>query len=351
METAELYMKEKKVTFADLAELTGFSKTTISRYFNSPDTLTETSKARIDEAIRKLGYKENKLAKVLANGRTEIVGIIVPNLHMHYYADLLSCVLNTAEKHGYKFLVFNGENDKERDRSAIRELLAYKAEGIIIISHTCTSEELSKLGIPVVTIEREDRYVNSVNSDNYEGGITAVSHLVSCGCEMLIHINADLNKVSPAYGRILGFRNVAAKSGLPAKEYLTYLGNEYLEIKPKMESILADIEKNYPGVKKGIFVSNDTAAYVLVNLLLKRYKYLPDDYLIVGFDDSLISRESVIPITTIHQDIRTMADTAMDLLVRQMKDRAKNIDWASAPLEHRIIKTELLVRETTKREP
>ena len=138
MEVAVLYMKEKKVTFADLAKRTGFSKTTISRYFNHPDTLTEESRTRIADAILEVGYKENKLAKVLANGRTEIVGIIVPNLHMHYYADLLSCVLNTAEKHGYKFLVFNGENDKERDRSAIRELLAYKAEGFIVISHTCT---------------------------------------------------------------------------------------------------------------------------------------------------------------------------------------------------------------------
>lgn len=61
-------MIKKKVTFADIAEYTGFSKTTISRYFNNPDSLTLENQEKIAEALKILGYKENKLAKVLANG-------------------------------------------------------------------------------------------------------------------------------------------------------------------------------------------------------------------------------------------------------------------------------------------
>lgn len=61
-------MIKKNVTFADIAEYTGFSKTTISRYFNNPDSLTLENQEKIAEALKILGYKENKLAKVLANG-------------------------------------------------------------------------------------------------------------------------------------------------------------------------------------------------------------------------------------------------------------------------------------------
>ena len=79
-------MKQKKVTFDDIAKYTGFSKTTISRYFNNPDSLTLENQEKIARALTELNYHENKLAKVLANGKSEFVGIIVPNLYMHYYS-------------------------------------------------------------------------------------------------------------------------------------------------------------------------------------------------------------------------------------------------------------------------
>ena len=163
----------------------------------------------------------------------------------------------------------------------------------------------------------------------------------------LVIIGVDLKKTSPAYGRILGFRTVVSEAGLDSREFLTHLGNEYSEIEPRMMRIFEEIEKDYPGRKKGIFVSNDTAANVLLNLVLKRYGKLPDEYLIIGFDDSPISRETVIPISTIRQDIRTMADTAMELLIRQMKEGKRSS--ASKQIEHRIINTELVIRETTVR--
>ena len=81
-------MKQKKVTFADIAAYTGFSKTTISRYFNNPDSLTLENQEKIAHALDVLGYQENKLAKVLANGKSEFVGIIIPNLYLHYYSEI-----------------------------------------------------------------------------------------------------------------------------------------------------------------------------------------------------------------------------------------------------------------------
>ena len=136
-------MNSKKVTFADIAAYTNFSKTTISRYFNNPDSLTIENQQKIANALEELGYQENKLAKVLANGKSEFIGIIVPNLYLHYYAEMLNQILSTYRQHHYKFLVFVSDNDKETEQNYINELLAYKIEGLIVLSHTMTSKELA----------------------------------------------------------------------------------------------------------------------------------------------------------------------------------------------------------------
>ena len=153
-------MNKKKVTFNDIAKYTNFSKTTISRYFNNPDSLTVENQDIIAQALIDLNYQENKLAKVLANGKSEFVGIIVPNLYLHYYAEMLNQILNTYETFGYKFLIFVSKNNFETERNYIQELLAYKIEGMIILSHTISSKELASYQIPIVAIEREDQYIN-----------------------------------------------------------------------------------------------------------------------------------------------------------------------------------------------
>ena len=89
-------MGKKKVTFADIAKYTNFSKTTISRYFNNPDSLTLENQEKIAKALDDLGYQENKLAKVLANGKSEFIGIIIPNLYLHYYSEMLNTVTTTT---------------------------------------------------------------------------------------------------------------------------------------------------------------------------------------------------------------------------------------------------------------
>lgn len=100
-------MKKKTVTFQDIANYTNFSKTTISRYFNNPDSLTLENQEIIARALKELDYKENKVAKILASGKTEFVGVIVPNLYLHYHSEMLNQILATYETYGYKFIVLD----------------------------------------------------------------------------------------------------------------------------------------------------------------------------------------------------------------------------------------------------
>ena len=112
--------------------------------------------------------------------------------------------------------------------------------------------------------------------------------------------------------------------------------------------VLAELEQKYPKQKKGIFMSNDTLANVLVNLLIRKYGRMPEDYLIVGFDNSPISREAVVPISTVGQQIDKIALEAVSLLVDQMNERKKR---KPAPLKepvHKVITPILFRRETTE---
>ncbi len=107
-------MAKKQVTFADIAEYTNFSKTTISRYFNHPDSLTLENQEKISQALDALGYKRINWQKFLANGKSEFVGIIVPNLYLHYYSEMLTQLLSSYSDYHYKFLVFVSDRGGRR---------------------------------------------------------------------------------------------------------------------------------------------------------------------------------------------------------------------------------------------
>lgn len=340
-------MKSKKVTFADIASYTGFSKTTISRYFNNPDSLTLENQQKIADALEVLDYKENKVARILASGKTEFVGVIIPNLYMHYYSEMLNQILSTYSTYGYKFLVFAGNRKADVERQYIQELLAYNIEGMIILSPTIPSEELASYQIPVVGIEREDRCISSVNTDNYMGGVQATSLLRKSSCDILIHVNGKIEKSSPAYGRIQGFLDICEEYDLPHELILTYIGDTFEENREGISKLIDYFEKKYPDKKKGIFMPNDTHANVLLNLLFQRYGKLPDTYQIIGFDNSPISREAVIPTSTVGQQISVIANEAMELLSGMMEERKKRRPNLPKEPIHKIIPPILIRRETT----
>ncbi len=340
-------MDKKKITFADIAKYTNFSKTTISRYFNQPDSLTVENQEIIARALADLNYQENKLAKVFANGKSEFVGIIVPNLYLHYYAEMLNQILNTYEEFGYKFLIFTSKNGEEAERKYLNELLAYRIEGMIILSHTIPSRELADLGIPVVGIEREDEYINSINTDNYMGAVQGTSLLIKNNCDVLVHINSEVAKNVPSYGRIQGFLDTCQEHQIPHEIILRDLGHSHQEIHKCMQQIYEYVKKKYPCQKKGLFLSNDTHANSMLNIIFREYGTLPNTYRLIGFDDSPASSQAILPISTIGQQIDRIAYEAMSLLVTLMEERKKRRPKPQTTLIHKNITPVFIRRETT----
>lgn len=340
-------MGKKKVTFADIAEYTHFSKTTISRYFNDPDSLTLENQKKIADALIALDYKENKVARVLANGRTEMVGVLVPNMQLDFFAHLLNELLSTYEEFGYKFLVFPANDKPDVERQYLDELLAYNIEGLIVMSHHLSSEELASFGIPVVGIEREDEHICSVNTDNESGARQAAEKLLDCGCDVLLHINTDIDPLIPSFGRIRGFCDVCEERGAEYELILQEWGGNFQKYYDRLAPVFEDIDDRYRGKKKGIFLANDTLASAFLHLIFRRYGKLPEDYAIIGFDGSPVSSDSLIPFTTVAQDVGELARSSMELLVCQMNEQKKR---RPKPLEtpiHKLIPARLIERDTT----
>ena len=120
--------------------------------------------------------------------------------------------------------------------------------------------------------------------------------------------------------------------------------SNYNQIQQQLSDALQEMEDSYAGMKKGVFLSSDTNANAFLNLLIRKYGALPDDFLLMGFDNSPISAEAVIPISTVGQQIDVIAYEAVSLLVQQMEERKKRRPVPLTEPVHKIIAPILIRR-------
>ena len=120
-------------------------------------------------------------------------------------------------------------------------------------SHTLSSKQLSSYQIPIVAIEREAEYISSVTTDNYMGALQATTLLIRDKCDILIHINVNVEKAVPAYDRIRAFKETCEEYQVPYDIDLSVSGNSYQEILNEIRRIFTRIEEKYPNQKKGNF--------------------------------------------------------------------------------------------------
>lgn len=126
-------------------------------------------------------------------------------------------------------------------------------------------------------------------------------------------------------------------------------GHTYESMKRHLTEILDGIARKYPGIKKGIFIANDSLANVLVNLLVRKHGCFPEDFFLVGFDNSSISEEAVVPISTVGQQVDQLAYKAVELLVEQMNERKKRRPKPLKEPIHKVVTPILFRRETTEK--
>ncbi|WP_313466816.1 LacI family DNA-binding transcriptional regulator [Carnobacterium sp.] len=303
-----------KIGIKEIAEKSGVSLTTVSRYFNKPDLLSKKTKEKIQNAIQELNYNQDNVARILATGKSNLVGIIFPQLHLSFYTELLNQLIKYGGEKDYSFIVYTSRDTKEEELSMIDMLKSYRVKSIILLSHILSPKDIEELDVPIISIERTGGNYCQINSDNYTGGKLAAEKLIKDGCEALIHINNGYYENWPSFKRIIGFE--FSVKNMPNETIISEdLTDPYSEIASNaMSSIVDTLLKKYPDKKLGIFCSNDDIANMLQRDFIRKGIKMPEDAEIIGYDNSPVSDHAIYPITSIDQNIPLMAEIAINSL-------------------------------------
>ncbi len=303
-------------TIKDVAEITRLSVTTVSRVLNNRGYISKETRDKVYAAMKQINYQPNEVARSLSKQVTKTIGVIVPHINHPYWAEVISNLESQVYLHKYKIIFLNYKEKHEMLKEYMDLCASNRVAGIILCSGTVSAEDVQLLGIPVVMMER---YVENgtavVECDNYSGGGLAAKHLIEKGCKNVMCIGGIMDNEMPADVRTIGFVDICKKYNITYTEATTsmkqYNGMEYHE---GIERLLLE----NPQID-GIFVSSDVIAAQVVQVCAKMNKKIPQEIKLVGFDDVSISRLTTPRITTIHQPIKEMAETAIDVLIRATK--------------------------------
>lgn len=299
-------------TLKDVARETGLTVTTVSRVLNNRGYISDETRKKVNEAMKKLNYQPNEVARSLTKKSTNTIGVIVPHIRHPYFAELISNLESQSYKQGYKIILCNSQEKREREKEYLEMCSSNRVAGIILCSGTVSVEEFQGSNIPLITIERYlENGTASVECDNRQGGQLAAQYLIDSGCKNLLHFSGVHDNAMPADMRADGFKEICDRNGIAHKEVATsaYQYN-HLEYHDFIECVI----RENPQVD-GIFASSDLIAAQILQVCHKLDIKVQEQLKLVGFDDVNISFLTTPRITTIHQPIKEMAQIAVNMMV------------------------------------
>ena len=296
----------------DVAKEAGVSVTTVSRVMNNRGYISEKTRKKVYDAMEKIGYHPNELAKNLQQQKTNLIGLILPDISVNFYAEEAKYIEEELYNRGYKLMLCNAYNSSKRENEYINMLQRNKVDGIIIGSHTLEIEDYLKINLPIIAL---DRYLGEnipvICADHVQGGRLAAKHLIDCGCKNVVQF-AGYNKVKlPANKRHLEFTKTMIENNINFKTIEMGLNSFTNEENLDYIDYMFENYKNIDGV-----FATDNIATLVVKEAMKRGKKIPDDLKVVGYDGT---KNSVLfnPIlTTIKQPIKEICIDAVDKLIK-----------------------------------
>ncbi|MDR7272461.1 LacI family transcriptional regulator [Pelomonas saccharophila] len=327
------------VTLEQVAELAGVSPSTVSRILNGTAAVSQAKKDAVQAAIQELGFRPNPVARGLAGGRTLSVGVVTQIISSPFYGEALLGIERELERAGYVPLFVSGNWHEDDEREAIETLLSRRVDGVIVLAGRIADAELTKVSdsLPVVVVGRQlsGPQLFSFSFDNRAGARLATQHLIEQGHRRIAFIAGDLMH-DDAVERQNGYLDAHAAAGIPVDQNLI-VQSDYTEA-GGMLSVTRLLERDAHFT--ALFASNDQMAIGACLGLHRRNLRVPDDVSLVGFDDLIMARYSMPPLTTVRQsvyEIGVEAATAMLEMLRGGKPRAQ------------LPEPELVVRESTRR--
>jgi len=329
------------VTLKDVARQAGVSVPTVSRVINKQSYIKEITRKKVLEAIEKLSYEPNSIARNLKQGRTSTVGFIVNDVSSSFFGMVALGIERILRKHNYNLILCNTDDRHNLEIDSLKLVVSKKVEGIILATTGSTGEFVKKVihqhKIPTVVIDNKvkDLKTDVVLHDNVGGAYQLTSHLIEHGHTRIAFIGGSLNETS-GEKRLEGYKKALAKNGIPVDYKLVTMGDWKRESGFRLTRKLLSLKER----PTAIFAANTSMALGSLIALHEQGLKVPDDMALVSFDDLEFAPALDPPLTTLTKVDTEIGIAAANLLLKRMKKKVKE-----EPTEI-YLPTKLLIRRS-----
>ncbi len=329
-------------TIREVAKKAGVSPTSVSHVLNNTRFVSEDVRERVNSAMRELNYRPNALARSLRRGETHTLGLILPDSANPFFAEVGHAIESAAFARGYSVILCNTENDEDKEHLYTEVLENKQLDGIIFVGAGENRESISAIiqnGIPLVVVDRDmgNLELDTVTTENHQGGFLATQHLLSLGHQIIGCITGPSN-ITPSAERVTGYREAHRQAGIHIEDSLLVRGDFHA---PSGYSAALQLLQRTPR-PTAIFVCNDMMAIGALRAVAQLGLNVPEDIAIVGFDDIELASYTTPSLTTVAQPKQEIGQLAVKLIFERMGDH-------SLPPRHNILSTQLIIRESSTR--
>jgi LacI family transcriptional regulator len=287
-----------RITIADVARHAGVSKTTVSHVLSSKRPVSRATRARVEEAIRELGYRPDGMARSLRTRTSQMVALIIPDITNPYYPVLARGLEDGLGGATYRSLICNTDRHPEREVEFLGDVCDRGVDGIVLDSFTLTGERLVELLPPGMSLVRigttviEDPGFDTVHADDERGAFDATMHLIRRPSRRVAMIQGP-----PGAGgrRNEGYLRALEASGVPLDPALVMSGQWTRHGGAvAMRRLLA-----LPDPPQAVFCANDLMAFGVLDATREAGLDIPGDLAVAGFDDIEAAAMTHPPLTTV----------------------------------------------------
>jgi LacI family transcriptional regulator len=339
-------MKRDKVTIHDIARKLNTTASTVSRALKNHPRISEEMKKAVLAAAQKLNYQPNQIAAALRNGRSKILGIIVPNIDRSFFSSVVYGIEEVANKAGYNVMICQSHEDFKKEADTVDALLNAQVDGVIASFAKGTQDfshftKIKERGIPLIMFDRanDELGVSHVVIDDFLGAYKAVDHLIKQGCKRIAHFTG-IQKVSIYRERLRGYKEALLKNNIPFDQSLVMESNMQLEDGRKSMEKLLKLAKPVDGV----FSASAFGAMGALQVCKERGIAIPKEVAIVAFSNENFTSFSDPALTTVEQHSLEMGNTAADLFFEQLRAKASDKKFMPQKI---VLTPTLIIRESS----
>lgn len=324
------------VGIKDIAKECGVSATTVSRALNNSKEISKKTRKFILKTCEEKGYIPNSSARSLILNKTNMIGLIIPDIANQYYACLSKGVSSYLDKIGYGLVLCNSDRNKENEKRYINFLAQRRVDGIILAPVKPKKEDYKKIieNVPLVLVDNyvQGLEISYIGNDNYSGARKIVSHMIKQGYRKIGMILGD-EFSSASNERLKGYKEVLAENNIVIDNEILFYSKAGFEDGFRLAEILINRKVD------SIFAINDSVAMGVMKYAHIKNIQIPKDIGVAGYDDIEQAAMLTIPLTTVHQRKFELGQNAAKVLI----DEINNYQIAKQTI---ILQPELIIRKS-----